>query len=65
MNTTNTATVRPADVFPGVRSSTRERLTHYINSEILCERVFIAVTTGMAAFLSYICCHALQNYGAL
>ena len=65
MNTTNLVRVRPADVFPGVQSSTQERLTPRVNNETLCERAFIAVTVGMATFLSYVCYHALQNYGAL
>jgi hypothetical protein len=65
MNTTNIVRVRPADVFPGVRSSTRERLTHRVNNATLYEMAFIAVTVGMAAFLSYVGYHALQNYGAL
>lgn len=65
MNIASIVRVRPADAFPRVQSSTRERLTHRVNNELLCERAFIAVTIGMATFLSYICCHALQNYGAL
>jgi len=32
MNTTNIVRVRPADVFPRVQSSTRERLTHRVNN---------------------------------
>jgi hypothetical protein len=65
MNTTSIVRVRPADAFPRVQSSTWERLTHRINNETLCEMAFIAVTVGMTTFLSYICYHALQNYGAL
>jgi hypothetical protein len=65
MNTTNIVRVQPADAFPHVRPSKRERLTYRVNKEILCENVFIAMTIGMAAFLSYMCYHALQNYGAL
>jgi hypothetical protein len=65
MNTPSIVSVRPADAFPHVRSSTRERLTYRVNNETLCENVFIAVTIGMAAFLSYMCFYALQNYGAL
>jgi hypothetical protein len=65
MNTTSIVRVGPADAFPHVRSSVRERLTYRVNKEILCEKVFIAVTIGMTTFLSYVCYHALQNYGAL
>jgi hypothetical protein len=65
MNTTNIVRVRPGDAFPRVQSSTRGRLTHRVNNEILCERAFIAVTVSIAMFLSFICYHALQNYGAL
>jgi hypothetical protein len=65
MNTMSTVRVRPADAFPRVQSLTRERLTHRVNKEILCERAFIAVTISLATFLSYVCYHALQNYGAL
>lgn len=65
MNTTNIVSVQPTDAFLRVQSSTRERLTHRVNNEILFERAFIAVTVGMATFLSYVCYHALQNYGAL
>jgi hypothetical protein len=65
MHTTNIVRVRPADAFPCVQSSTWERLTHRVNKETLCEMAFIAVTVSMATFLSYICYHALQNYGAL
>jgi hypothetical protein len=65
MNTTSIGRVRSADAFPRVQSSTRERLTHRVNNETLCENVFIAVTIGMATFLSSICYHALQNYGVL
>ena len=63
MNTTNIVTVQPADTFPRIESSTQERLIHRVNNETLCERVFITVTVGMATFLSYVCYHALQNYG--
>ena len=65
MNTTNIVTVRPADAFPHIQSSTRERLTYRVNKETLYERAFIALTFGMATFLSYVCYHALQNYGVL
>ena len=65
MNTTNIVTVQPTDAFPRIESSTQERLTHRVDSKILCEMAFIAVTVGMATFLSYVCYHALQNYGAL
>jgi hypothetical protein len=65
MNTTNIVTVRPAVAFPRIESSTQERLTHRGNNETFCEMAFIAVTVGMATFLSYVCYHALQNYGAL
>jgi hypothetical protein len=65
MNTTNIVTVRLADAFSRVQSSTPERLTHRVNNEILCERAFIAATVGMASFLSYVCYYALQSYGAL
>jgi hypothetical protein len=65
MNTTNIARVLPTDAFPRAQSSTRARLTYHVNSEILCERAFIAVTLGMAMFLSYVCYHALQSYGVM
>ena len=65
MNTTNIARVQSEDAFPCVLSSTRQCLTHRVNKETLCEMVFIAVTINMAAFLSYICYYALQNYGTL
>ena len=65
MNTTNIVTVRPADALPRLKSSTRERLTHHVNSEILCERAFLAVTLGMAMFFFYVCYHALQSYGVM
>ena len=65
MNTTNIARALPANAFPRVRSSTPERLTHHVNSEILCARAFIAITLGMATFLSYVCYHALQSYGVM
>jgi len=65
MTTTSIVSVQPADAFPHVRSSTWERLTRRVNKETLCEMAFVAVTVGMATFLSYICYHALQNYGAL
>ena len=65
MNTTNIVTVRPADAFPCIESSTQERLTPHVNNEPLWERVFIVATVDMATFLSYVCYHALQNYGAL
>ena len=65
MNTTNSVSVQPANAFPRVQFSTRVRLTHHVNSEILCERVFIAVTLGMATFLSYVCYHTLQSYGVM
>jgi hypothetical protein len=65
MNTMNIVRVRPADAFPRIQSSTRERLTQRVNKEILCEMAFLAVTIGMAAFLSSVWYHALQNYGAL
>ena len=63
MNTTNIVSVQPTDAFPRVQSSTREHMTHSVNNETLCEMAFIAVTVGMATFLSYVCYHALQNYG--
>ena len=62
MNTTNIAKALPVDAFPRAQSSTRARLTHYVNGEILCERAFIAVTIGMAMFFLYVCYHALQSY---
>ena len=65
MNTTNIVTVRPADVFPDVQSSTQERLTHRVNNETISKRAFIAATVAMASFLSYVCYYALQNYGVL
>ena len=61
MNTTSIVRVRPADVRPGVRSSTRERLRQVVNNGTICERIFIAVTVGMAMFFSYVCYHALQT----
>jgi hypothetical protein len=65
MNIASIVRVRPSDVFPLIESSTRERLTYRVNNEILCEKAFIAVTFGLATFFSYVCYHALQNYGAL
>ncbi len=65
MTTTNSVRVRPADVFPLVQSSTRERLMSRVNNETLCEIVFMTVTISMATFLSYVCYHALQNYRVL
>jgi len=65
MNTTNIAKALPVDAFPRAQSSTRARLTHYVNSEILCERAFIAVTLGMATFLSYVCYFAVRSYGVM
>lgn len=65
MNATNIVRVQPADVSLGIQSSRRELLTHRVNNETLYEMAFIAVTVGMATFLSYICHHALQNYGVL
>jgi hypothetical protein len=62
MNATNIAGALPTDAFPRVQSSIRARLAHYVNSDILCEKVFIAITIGMAMFFSYVCYHALQNY---
>ena len=55
MNATNIARALPTDAFPRVRSSTPERLTYRANNEILCVRALIAITLGMAAFLSYVC----------
>ena len=65
MNSTSIVRVRTADEFPQVQSSIRERLTFRVNNEILCERIFIVVTIAMATFFSFICYHALQNYGAM
>ena len=65
MNTISIARVRPADAFPRVQSSTQERLRPHVNSETLCVKAFLAVTLGMATFLSYVCYHALQNYGGM
>ena len=65
MNTTNIARALPTDAFPRIESSTQERLTHHVNNETLYERAFIALTFGMATFLSYVCYHALQNYGVM
>jgi hypothetical protein len=65
MNTTSIVTVRPADVFPRIKSSTQERLAHHVNNEILCVRALIAITLGMATFLSYVCYHAVQSYGVM
>ena len=62
MNATNIARALPADAFPRAQSSTRARLTYHVNSEILCERAFIAITLGLAMFFSYVCYHALQSY---
>jgi hypothetical protein len=65
MNTISIARVQHTDAFPRIKSSTQERLTYHVNSEILCERAFIAVTLGMATFLSYVCYHAVRSYGAM
>ena len=65
MNTISIARVQHTDAFPRIKSSTQARLTHRANNEILCVRAFIAVTLGMATFLSYVCYHALQSYGAM
>ncbi len=65
MNTTNIVRVQSEDALSCVQSSTRERLTHRVNKETLCEMTFIAVTINMVTFLSYICYHALQSYGTL
>ena len=65
MNTTNIAKALPVDAFPRAQSSTQERLTPYVNSEILCARAFIAITLGMAIFFLYVCYHALQSYGGM
>lgn len=65
MNATNIARALPTDAFPRARSSTRERPTHRANSEILCVRALIAITLGMATFLSYVCYHAVRSYGAM
>ena len=65
MNTTNIAKALPADVFPRTQSSTRARLTYHVNSEILCVRALIAITLGMATFLSYVCYHAVRSYGVM
>jgi hypothetical protein len=64
MTTTTLVREQPAGAFLHVQSATRERLTHLINKETFCERVFITVTLGMAAFLSSVCYPALQHYGA-
>ena len=65
MNATNIARALPANAFPRAQSSTPERLTHHVNSEILCVRALIAITLGMATFLSYVCYHAVRSYGAM
>ena len=65
MNATNIARALPTDAFPRVRSSTPERLTYRANNEILCVRALIAITLGMAAFLSYVCYHAVRSYGVM
>jgi hypothetical protein len=65
MNTTNIARALPTDAFPRAQSSTRERLARHVNSEILCVRALIAITLGMATFLSYVCYHAVRSYGAM
>ena len=62
MNTTNIARALPANAFPCAQSSTQERLTPHVNSEILCARALIAITLGMAMFFLYVCYHALQSY---
>jgi hypothetical protein len=65
MDATSIAGALPAEAFPRVRSSIPERLTPRVNNEILCERAFIAITLSMAMFLSFVCYHALQSYGAM
>ena len=65
MNTTNIARALPMDAFPRAQSSTQERLTPHVNSEILCVRALIAITLGMATFLSYVCYHAVRSYGVM
>ena len=65
MNTTNIARALPTDAFPRVRSSTPELLMHRANSDILCERVFIAITLGMATFLFYVCYYTVRSYGVM
>ena len=64
MNTTTSVRVRSADAFPRIQSPTQEGLTPHVNNEALWEKVFIVATVDMATFLSYVCYHALQNYGA-
>ena len=65
MNTTNIAKALPVDAFPRAQSSTQERLTPHVNSEILCVRALIAITLGMATFLSYVCYFAVRSYGVM
>ena len=65
MNTTNIVRIEIEDAFPSVQSSTWDRLTHRVNKETHCEMAFIAMTINMITFLSYLCYHALQNYGTL
>ncbi len=65
MNTTNIAGALPTSAFLRAQSSTQERLTHHVNSEILCVRALIAITLGMATFLSYVCYFAVRSYGVM
>jgi|SoiMethySBSTD1v2_1073268.scaffolds.fasta_scaffold423737_3 hypothetical protein len=65
MNTANIVQIQHTDALPRVQSATRERLTHRVNSEILCERALIAITLGMATFLFYVCYHAVRSYGVM
>ena len=65
MNTTNIAGALPTSAFLRAQSSTQERLTHHVNSEILCARALIAITLGMATFLSYVCYFAVRSYGVM
>jgi len=65
MNTTNIAGALPTSAFLRAQSSTQERLTPHVNSEILCARALIAITLGMATFLSYVCYFAVRSYGVM
>ena len=65
MNTTNIARTLPANAFSRAQSSAQERLTHHVNSEILCARALIAITLGMATFLFYVCYYAVRSYGVM
>lgn len=65
MNTTSSIRIHHADTIPRVQPASQKRLTQRVNQETLCEMILITVTFGLMTFLSYICYHALQNYGAM